>query len=165
MVTARGRSGHLASFCIKSTPGALPPGVYEVITQYYNANNNGMGFIAAQDMSQLGLEHLQQLLQCGCGLSLPKQVGSYNLTPGVKKGDYPRPVGKFTAPACGGPDELYMPYDPGIANHRNTPYPYHPQIVVTDLEPGNPGNPGKYTPVIASTDPECGALWAKPMID
>ena len=99
------------------------------------------------------------------GYLLPKQVGSYNLTPGVKKGDYPRPVGKFTAPACGGPDELYMPYDPGIANHRNNPYPYHPQIVVTDLEPGNPGNPGKYTPVIASTDPECGALWAKPMID
>ena len=157
-------AAHLASFCVKSNPGALPPGDYEVITQYYNANNNGMGFIAAQDMSQLGLNTYNNFSSAGVGY-IPKQVGSYNLTPGVKKGDYPSSVGKFTAPACGGPDELYMTYDPGVSNHRNSPYPYHPRIVYTDLEPGNPANPGIYTPVIASTDPEWGALWAKPVID
>ena len=157
-------SAHLATLCVKTTGGALAPGDYEVITQYYNANNNGFGFIAAQDMSQLSLNTYDNPSGAGVGL-LPKQVGSYNLTPGVKKGDYPSPVGKYTAPACGGPDELYMTYDPGIANHRNSPHPYHPQIVFTDLEPANPTTPGAYLPVIVSPDPSWGAVWAKPLID
>ena len=157
-------SAHLGTLCVKTASGALPAGDYEILTQYYNANNNGFGFIAAQDLSQLGLNTYDNWSGAGVGY-LPKQIGSYNLSPGVKKGDYPSPVGKYTAPACGGPDELYLTYDPGDANHRNSPYAYHPQIVFTDLEPANPTTPGAYLPVVVSSDPGWGALWPKPLID
>ena len=157
-------AAHLGTFCVKTTGGVLPAGDYEVISEYYNANNNGFGFIVAQDMFQLGLNTYDNFSGAGVGY-LPRQVGSYNLTPGVKKGDYPSPVGKFTAPACGGPDELYLTYDPGVANHRNSPYSYHPQIVLTDVEPGNPAEADTYTPVIVSPDAQWGAVWAKPVID
>ena len=155
---------HLGTLCVKTVDGALPAGDYEVVTQYYNLNNNGFGFVAAQDLSQLGLNRYDHFSGAGVGY-LPKQLGSYNLTPGVNKGDYPSPVGKFTAPACGGPDELYLTYDPGIANHRNQEYSYHPQIVYSDLEPGNPADMDTYTPVIVSPDPAWGAIWAKPVVD
>ncbi|MEE8267951.1 MAG: hypothetical protein V3R97_03480 [Gemmatimonadales bacterium] len=157
-------AAHLSTFCVKTTSGVLSPGDYEVVTQYYNANNNGFGFIAAQDMSLVGLNRYDKWSGAGVGW-LPEQLGSYNLSPGVAKGDYPSPVGKYTAPACGGPDELYLTYDPGIANHRNNPYPYHPQIVFTNLEPGNPATSGTHTPVIVSPDTSWGAIWAKPIID
>ncbi len=157
-------AAHLGTFCVKRTNGALPSGDYEVVTQYYNANNNGFGFIVAQDMAKAGINRYNQPSGAGVGW-LPAQVGSYNLTPGVKKGDYKSPVGKFTTPACGGPDKLYLTYDPGWGNHKNDAHPYHPEIVFTDLEPAHPSTVGAYLPVIRSLDSHWGAVWAKPLID
>ena len=162
---------HLGSFCVKTTTGTLAPGDYELVTKYYNANNNGFGVIIAQDMATVGFNTYDNLTGAVVGY-VPEQVGAHNITPGVKEGDVESklsdgtPIGKFTTPACGGPDEVFLTYDPGVANHRNSPYPYHPEVVSTDLEPADPlQNPAAYTPVIRSLDPRWGAAWAKPVVD
>ena len=83
-------AAHLSTFCVKTTNGTLPAGDFEVVTQYYNANNNGFGFIAAQDMSKLGLNRYDKWSGAGVGY-LPEQIGSYNLTPGGQERRLPQP--------------------------------------------------------------------------
>ncbi|GAB4186912.1 MAG: hypothetical protein Tsb002_11740 [Wenzhouxiangellaceae bacterium] len=156
-------AAHLSTFCVKNTAGALPTGDYTVVTRYYNLNNNGFGALFAQDMTDAGLNNYNAGVTYG---KVPVQIGATKITSGVITSDNPSSNGKFTTPACGGPDELFAAYDPGIANHKNQPYSYFPEIVFTDLEPADPAvTPAAYQPVVRATSSEWAALWPKPVID
>lgn len=157
-------AAHLSTLCVKSTNSAqLPVGDYEIVTQYYNVNNNGFGALVAQPMADVGKNIYNDPVTYGV---VPKQYNSVKITSGVITSDNPSTIGKFTTPACGGPDELYAAYDPGIANHKNQQHTYRPEIVFTDLEPANPAtNPTAYEPVVRARTPNWSALWPKPVID
>lgn len=158
------QAAHLSTFCVKQTASAqMPAGDYELVTRYYNINNNGFGTIFAQPMSNVGQNTYNSPVFDGV---VPRQYNSVNVTAGVVSNDVVSPIGKYTTPACGGPDELFIAYDPGIANHRNQQHTYQPEIVFTDLEPANPStNPAAYQPVVRGRTAKWSALWPKPVID
>ncbi len=155
---------HLATFCVKNQGSTqLPVGDYTLATRYYNQNNNAFGAVFAQPMDKAGLNIYHASVTNG---KVPQQVGSVKITSNVITGDNPSNNGKFTTPACGGPDELYMAYDPGDANHKNNAYNYQPKVVFTDLEPADPVTaPAAYEDVIVGTNTTWAALWPKPVID
>lgn len=159
---------HLGTFCVKTAPKASsvspPPGEYFLVTQYYNLNNQGFGHIRMQNMANLGQNLLNGYRDGGL---VPLQVGSYKLTKNVTEGDEPSAVGKFTAPECGKPDEVYLTYTPYPANHKDIPErnPYPSWIVRNDLEPRNVGETAAYQVVIKSTSTEWAAIWPKPVIN
>ena len=155
---------HLATFCVKTRSSAdLPAGDITVVTQYYNLNNQGFGAFFALPMANAGLNVFDDSPTNGV---VPAQQGAVKITANVNTDDKDSLVGKFTTPACGGPDELYGAYDPGDANHRNHQYTYHPYIVFTDLEVADPvAQPGAYKKVVKAATSDYAALWPKPVID
>lgn len=155
---------HLGSLCIKTTPGVIPAGEYFSVVQYYNQNNNGFGHIHIQDMSKVGQNDYKDYYS-GSGY-VPRQIGSFNITPSVTQGDDPSAAGKFTAPECGRPDELYLTYSPGPANHHYGDYAYPAWIVKTNLDAHLASeSPNPYRPVVKSTTADWAAIWPKPVID
>ncbi len=157
-------AAHLSTFCVKNNHSAqLPAGDYELVAQYYNINNNGFGAVISQPMVDVGKNIYNDPVTYGV---VPKQYNSVKITSGVITSDNPGPIGKFTTPGCGGPDELFLAYDPGIANHKNQQHTYNPEIVFTDLEAANPStNPSAYQPVVRAKTAKWSALWPKPVID
>lgn len=157
-------AAHLSAFCVKNTGSAqLSVGDYSLVTRYYNVNNNGFGALIAQPMVDAGKNTYNNPVTYGV---VPKQYNSVKVTSNVTTRDLPSNNGKFTTPGCGGPDELFAAYDPGIANHKNQQNTYQPEIVFTDLEPADPAtNPGAYQPVVRSNKAKWSALWPKPVID
>lgn len=155
---------HLGSFCVKNEDSTqLPAGDYALATRYYNQNNNGFGAVFAQPMALAGLNDYSDTVTYGY---VPEQLGSVKITANVITGDNPSSNGKFTTPGCGGPDELYLAYDPGDANHKNNAYDYQPKIVFTDLEAADPATqPAEYQNVIKGWTSTWAALWPKPVID
>lgn len=157
-------AAHLSDLCVKNTGSAqLPAGDYSVVARYYNINNNGFGAIFAVPMTDAGKNTYDNHVTNG---DIPKQYNSVKITQGIVTNDVPSSKGKFTTPACGGPDELFVAYDPGPANHRNQQNTYQPEIVFTDLEPADPTvTPAAYQPVVRSNKAKWSALWPKPVID
>ena len=154
---------HLATFCVKTNASAqLPVDDYAVLVRYYNLNNNGFGAIYAQPMRTAGINRYDAFTGNG---KVPAQLGSVKLTENVKSSDEISDNGKFTTPACGAPDELFLAYDPGQANHRNQANNYQPEIVFSSLEVADPATPGAYQRVIKGSSRKWAALWPKPVID
>jgi hypothetical protein len=155
---------HLATFCVKTEASeGLSVDDYTVLTRYYNQNNNGFGAIFAQPMTLAGLNSYNASTTNG---KIPRQLGSVKLTANVTSSDYPSDNGKFTTPACGAPDELFLAYDPGVANHKNGVFhDYQPEIVFSRLEVADPATGSAYQRVIKGWTKEWAALWPKPVID
>lgn len=113
---------HLATFCVTNHDGVYQDRL--VATRYYNGNNEGFGALWSQDLSIVGKNTYDNLVQGSW--KVPLQVGSVEMThpqAGSLSQDYPSPqypngtyYGKFTSPRCGGVDELYFAYTPTSAN-------------------------------------------------
>lgn len=110
---------HLGSFCVSTK--APNQGDYFVGARYYNQNNEGFGSLWTLDLSHVGLNEYD--VPRGSAI-VPRQVGSEQITLGVSNEDDPSPtingeyLGKFTAPRCGRPNELFFAYTRTSANGR-----------------------------------------------
>ncbi|ANM29811.1 hypothetical protein ABI59_09815 [Acidobacteria bacterium Mor1] len=173
---------HLQSFCVADEGGGAFKD-YVVAAKYYNDQNEGYGSLWKQDLEIIGINTYDN---ASGGTKSPQQHGSIELTPvgpecsQTLAADYPSCqradgsyYGKFTAPRCGGVDELFFSYTPTSANariydgecHRNL---YSAHIGFRpDLEPFTPGetvaNGGAYK-VVVDTTGGFNLSWPTPMV-
>lgn len=168
---------HLASLCVK-TQGANP-GDYLVATRYYNFNNEGFGSLWALDMRDAGTNEYDVSTFWG---TLPRQVGSYEISTPVISQDNPSPkqnglyIGKITSPRCGRPDELYLAYTPTSANGRlpddeGNKHIYHSHIAYRPnletfhpLDPVNLSTQSGLQVVVDDTSNAYTLVWPTPVI-
>ena len=121
--TNASNSYHLGTLCATRHNDLTGAHDVHIATSYYTRNVGGFGGLQKIPMAAQGLNlsHGNQRL----GFRTPKQLEETLITTGVDPiEDYPSPfdpvtgrfAGKYTTPACGGPNELFISYAPTYAN-------------------------------------------------
>ena len=150
-------SYHLGTLCATRYNDQQGEHDVHIATSYYTRNVGGFGGLQKISMAAQGLNDSDGNRRLG--YRTPKQLEETLITLGVDPiEDYPSPfdpntgkfVGKYTTPACGGPNELFISYAPSYAN-SNGLKPC-PNANGSNVNPNCPMNVGNYDAKIIFRD-------------